>query len=93
MNQVPRTGSPPVTTRKLTPYQEEIMRMIACGGKAVPASASVLTIDGKRACTVSTMKVLERSGLVAMHVSGTWARTTKGHDLFGLPNDGLGAPL
>lgn len=71
-----------MATTRLTPFQQRIMVDIGRGWEAIPGDRSVLTINGERACTVRTMRALERAGLVRADKYGSWARTEQGREWF-----------
>lgn len=66
----------------LTRTQQQVMLWISQGWSARVSSGSAVEINGKRVCTVSTMEVLERKGLVERESRAPyWVATTEGRKL------------
>lgn len=64
---------------KLSSTQQEVMKWLQHGWSARQASGDVIEVNGRKLCTVSTMRVLERHGLVIYEASGRyWIATEKG---------------
>lgn len=66
---------------KLTPAQQRLLQLLALKWTAYCPYGDVVTVNGQKVGSRSTMDVLERHGLVARKTSSTWVATDSGRSL------------
>ena len=65
---------------KLTKPQRAAMIWLSRGWKAYIAYGTRVEVNGKPVCTVQTMEVLEKAGLVEREGVAAWKATAAGKD-------------
>lgn len=69
-------------TLKLTPTQERVMKWLSQGWDARVSHGSVVEVNGKRLCTLTTVNALERLGVVKQDpTTRCWEATKLGRQL------------